>query len=93
MSNAFLSNKGNGQETEIDTEQLRHYLEMVSSKYTKNYMDRRKDNLCHDPIEELQNAIEEVNERQREIHGIIGIANNLMDKNDDITAKFNKYNE
>ena len=56
-------------------------------------MDRRKDNLCHDPIEELQNAIEEVNERQREIHGIIGIANNLMDKNESITEKFIKYNE
>ena len=93
MSNAFSPSNGSGQETEIDPEQLRHHLEIVSSKYQKNYMDRRKNHLNPDPIEELQNAIEEVNERQREIHGIIGIAHNLMDKNEVITSKFHKYNE
>lgn len=63
MDNAFSPNNGSGNETEVDTEKLRHFLEAVGSKYKKNYMDRRKNHLNPDPIEELQNAIEEVNER------------------------------
>ena len=56
-----------GKDAEIDPEQLSHYLDAIKNKYVRSYMERRKNHLLPDPIEELQNAIEEISEREREI--------------------------
>lgn len=82
-----------GKDAEIDPEQLKHYFDVIKNKYVKTYMDRRKDHLLPDPVEELQVAIEEISEREREIHGILNISSILMDKNQDYVDMFVKLND
>ena len=50
-------------------------------------MHRRNEELNPDPIEELTNAIEELNTLEHELKAVSGIANGLIEQNKSLSLK------
>lgn len=80
---------------EVDSQKLRNVLDTISSQLKVPYMERRYRHNAHknNPLEELQDAINDICEKERELTAAVGIAKMLLDNNDNLQSKSNKLKE
>ena len=92
----------NSTNDDSNSRQLRLLLETIASQLTVPFLERRSRNKSHrlNPVEELQDTVAELVEKERELTAAVGIAKMLLDKNDSLQQKnnnllisFNKLSE
>ena len=83
------------QTEDLDSQQLRALLNSISAQLSIPFLERRGRGNLHKqkPVEELQDAIAELCEKERELSAAVGIAKMLLDKNDSIQSKNIMYRE
>ena len=80
---------------DVDSQQLRALLTSISAQLTIPFLERRGRGNLHKqkPVEELQDTIAELCEKERELTAAVGIAKMLLDKNDSLQSKNIIYRE
>lgn len=78
-----------------ESQQLRSLLNSISNQLSVPFLERRARNQSHKvkPVEELQDAVNELCEKERELSAAVGIAKMLLDKNDTLQLKNNVFKE
>ena len=78
---------------EIDSKKLRNLLDSISAQLTIPFLERRGKNKAHkdSPLEELQEAVNELTEKEKELSAAVGIAKMLLDSNDLLKKKQTKH--
>ena len=76
-------------ETEIESYNLRNALDLILVDLSVPFLDKRaKDNIHKkSPVEELNIAIQELTNRERELQAAVGISKMLLDRNNDLNQK------
>lgn len=79
--------------SEIDSRKLRNLLDSISSQLTVPFLERRGKSKAHkaSPLEELQEAVNELTEKEKELSAAVGIAKMLLDSNDLLKKKQAKH--
>ena len=75
--------------TEIDSENLRRMLEDIYTQLTVPYIKKRATQNSHkpSPVEELQDAISYLTEKERELQLSLDIAKYLLDSNEELQSQ------
>jgi hypothetical protein len=80
---------------EIDTKGLRSLLSSITAQLSESFLERRRRTHSHKttPIEELQDAIKELTEKEKELSAAVGIALMLLDNNEALQDSILKLKE
>ena len=81
MTEKIYETSGLHENDSIDIDNLKNALDVITYKLRQTYVQRRRNLLNPDPIEELTNAIEELNSWEHEWKAAAGIANILIEQN------------
>lgn len=78
--------------SQTDTERLRSLLSLLVEDLSLNFLERRSKNKNHKSsvLEELQDVINELNSRERDLQAAVGIALMVIDTNESLKAKVSK---
>lgn len=87
-----MKSETNSKSSDTDVQKLRVLLDTIASQLSVPFLERRGRSNTHktSPVEELQDAVNELCEKEREMGAAIGIAKMLLDENEALAAKNNK---
>ena len=85
---SFFKEKTN----DSNSQKLRVLLDSIEASLTIPFLERRGRSHSHksNPVEELQDAVNELSEKEKELSAAVGIAKMLLDKNDKLQEKKKK---
>ena len=85
----------NSTESPGESLKLLNLLETLESELEVSYLERRKRGNSHksNPIEELQDAIQEITQRERDLQASIGISKVLLENNNKLLTKRHKLKQ
>ena len=78
-----------------ESEQLRALLNSITKELDVNFLERRGRRKSHkaNPIDELNDAILELNNREKDLQAAVGIALMLLDSTEKLESKIYKYKD
>ena len=81
--------------SQLDSENLRRMLDDIYTQLTIPYVKKRAIQKSHrnSPVEELQDAISYLTEKERELQLSLDIAKYLLDSNEELQSKINKLKD
>ena len=81
--------------SQIDSDNLRRMLDDIYTQLTVPYIKKRAMQKSHrnSPVEELQDAISYLTEKERELQLSLDIAKYLLDSNEELQSKINKLKD
>jgi chromosome segregation ATPase len=72
-----------------DSEELRNLLKSITQELSHSFIERRSKNKTHksNPLDELSDAISELNNREKDLQAAVGIALMLLDNKENLESK------
>jgi len=79
------------EDLELNTEQLSGMLESIAAQLSQSYLERKSKEHKEDPLQELQDAIQEITDREKELNAAVGIAKLLLENNQSLKNQQQNY--